>query len=208
MNSENSAKILDITDNKDYEPFLYRCFVLPSTKYRKRREYLEQVISKGFHKKILILRGEVVGQIEYGPIEVSGFPITGNKIIVMNCIWVLRKAKGHNYGKLLFNGMIENGNEINGIVTIALENHWSPWLKRRQLEKFNFISIDSIEVRHLMKHQETCFKIHLMWYPLRRNAEPPIWNKQKLLQGLDFCLAHPLYHPDKIKQKNIFKECK
>ena len=47
-----------------------------------------------------------------------------------------------------------------------------------------------------------------MWYPLRKNIEQPTWNKEKLLQGVDFCLAHPLYHPDKIKQKNIFKECK
>jgi hypothetical protein len=44
----------------------------------------------------------------------------------MNCIWVLRKAKGHNLGKRLLQDMIKNEKDAAGFATIALEDHWSP----------------------------------------------------------------------------------
>jgi hypothetical protein len=60
---------------------------------------LEKSIPNGFHKKLLIHKKEVVGQIEYSPSEVSYYPIKGENLIVMNCIWVLRKGKGHDFGR-------------------------------------------------------------------------------------------------------------
>ncbi|MFB0566966.1 MAG: hypothetical protein ACETVM_00055, partial [Candidatus Bathyarchaeia archaeon] len=83
----------------------------------------------------------------------SGYPIIGDNIIVMNCIWVLRKAKGHNFGKQLLTDMIQNEKNTCGFATLALENHWSPWLKKEQMEKLGFELIDSIEVMHRTKHK-------------------------------------------------------
>lgn len=86
-NSE--VEIIDITEKCEYEVYLYKCLSpLPFRKYRKRHEYLEAAIPKGFHKKLLIFNGEVVGQIEYAPAEASGYPIMGDDVVVMNCIWV------------------------------------------------------------------------------------------------------------------------
>jgi len=85
----------------------------------------------------------VVGQIEYAPAEASGYPIFGWNIVVMNCIWVLRRARGHDFGKLLLNSMIEKEKDASGFATLALENHWSPWLKKEYMEKLSFTSIDS-----------------------------------------------------------------
>jgi len=205
MKPNSTSIIVDVTRNREYERYLYRCLVgIPFRRYRKRQGYLETAIPKGFHKKLLILNKEIVGQIEYAPAEASGYPIEGEKIIVMNCIWVLRKAKGHNFGKQLFNSMIENEKNATGFTTIALENHWSPWMKKEQMEKLGFKSLDSVEVRHKTKHTDQCFKMHLMWLPKTKNANPPMWNKSKLLEGVDFCLAHPLYHPEKPQLKEIF----
>jgi len=190
------AKILDITRNTEYEKYLYRCLPpLPFVRYGKRREYLEKAIPKGFHKKLLIFDEKVVGQIEYAPAEASGYPITGENVIVMNCIWVLRKAKGHNFGKSLLEDMIKSEGDVAGFATIALENHWSPWFKKLQMEKLGFKSVELIEVVHKTKHKGQVFNIYLMWMPTREKAKPPTWNQQKLLEGLTFCLAHPLYHP-------------
>lgn len=198
--------IVGVTRNNEYKRLLYSCLVpLPFRRYRKRQEYLEAAIPKGFHKKLVTLNQEIVGQIEYAPAEVSGYPIKGDNVIVMNCIWVLRRAQGHHLGKQLFSDMMESEKNAMGFATIALENHWSPWLKIEQMEKLGFESIDSLKVVHKTKHTGQCFKMHLMWLPATENTQPPTWNREKLLEGVDFCLAHPLYHPEKPKLKEILE---
>jgi predicted nucleic acid-binding protein len=158
-------------------------------------EYLKKAIPKGFHKKLLVCNGEAVGQIEYAPAEVSYYPIMGNDIVVMNCIWVLRKAKGHNFGKQLLKNMVNSERNAAGFATIALENHWSPWFKKWQMEKLGFKPLDLVKVTHKRKHKEQAFNIHLMWMPTTKNAKLPTWDRRKLMEGVAFCIAHPLYRP-------------
>ena len=125
--SKPKTKILDITQNKEYEARLYRCLApMPFRKYRRRVRYLENSVPSGFHKKILLLDDDIVGQIEYAPAEVSGYPIIGNRVIAMNCVWVLRRAKGHSLGELLLTDLVNSETNANGVSTIALENHPSP----------------------------------------------------------------------------------
>jgi len=190
------TKIVDITGNKTYEKYLYRCLApMPFRRYENRQKYLEKAIPKGFCKKLLVFNGEVVGQIEYTPAEVSGYPIRGKNIVVMNCVWVLRKAKGHNFGRVLLEDMIKSERGASGFATIALENHWSPWFRKWQVEKLGFKPLDEIRVTHRTKRKGQIFTIYLMWMPVQERAELPEWNKQKILEGETFCLAHPLYHP-------------
>jgi hypothetical protein len=199
-------KIIDITQNADYEKYLYKCLApMPFRRYSNRREYLQKAVPKGFHKKLLILNGEVVGQIEYAPAEVSGYPITGDGVIVMNCVWVLKKARSHEFGKMLVEDMVKSEKEAAGFATISLESHWSPWFKKSQIEKLGFKPIESIRVSHKTKRKEQVFNIHLMWMPRTDVAKPPAWSRQKLLEGEDFCLAHPLYRPRGCKE-NILEE--
>jgi len=196
MKPVSQIKIIDITKIDEYEKYLYKCFApMPFRRYNNRQEYLERALPKGFQKKLLIFNGEVVGQIEYAPADISGYPIVGDSIIVMNCVWVLRKARGHNFGKLLVEDMVKNEEYAAGFATIALENHWSPWFMKWQMEKLGFRSIDSIKVSHKTKRKEQVFSIHLMWMPVKEKAKPPTWDKQKLLEGETFCIAHPLYRP-------------
>lgn len=201
----SQIKIIDITKIGEHEKKLYRCLGgPPSKRYKKRIEYLEKAIPKGFHKKLLIFKGGIVGQIEYAPAEVSYYPIMGDNVIVMNCIWVLRKAKGHNLGKRLLQDMIKNEKDAAGFATIALEDHWSPWFMKGQMEKLGFRPLDSIKVAHKAKHKGQVFSIYFMWMPAIENAKPSRWSKQKFLEGITFCTAHPLYHPQTWKG-NIFE---
>lgn len=200
------AQIRDITRDGKYEKYLYRCLApMPYRKYSRRQEYLEKAIPKGFHKKLLILDGNIVGQIEYAPAGASGYPISGDNVIVMNCLWVLRKAKGHALGKKLFKDMTESEGGADGFATIALENHWSPWFVKWQMEKLGFKAIDSTEVAHKTKHKEQIFSIYLMWMPITKNAKLPSWDKEKLLEGETFCLAHPLYRSQTCEE-NVFEQ--
>ncbi|MDH5461557.1 MAG: hypothetical protein OEX09_04975 [Candidatus Bathyarchaeota archaeon] len=198
------AKIIDVTEGGKYDQFLHRCLVGPPTKrYRKRIEYLKKAIPKGFRKKLLVSNRDVVGQIEYAPAEASYYPIKGDDITVMNCIWVPRRAKGHDFGKLLLEDMIDSEKDAAGFVTIALENHWSPWFRKRQMEKLGFKPIDSIKVAHKTKYKGHAFSIHLMWMPTTENANSPTWDEQKLLEGITACIAQPLFHPQTYEPRQI-----
>lgn len=199
------AQIIDITQNDKYEKYLYKCLApMPFRRYSRRQEYLEKAIPKGFHKKILIFNGEVVGQVEYAPAEVSGYPIIGDNVIVMNCIWVLRKAKGHNFGKWLIEDMVKSERDAACFATIALENHWSPWFMKWQMEKLGFRPLDKIELSHKTKRKEQIFSVYLMWMPVKKEAKKPKLDKQKILEGETFCTAHPLYRPQTWKE-NMFE---
>jgi len=205
MKPNINVKIVDITREGEYEKYLYRCLApMAFRKYWKRQKYLEEAVPKGFRKKLILLNGQPVGQIEYAPANVSYYPIQGDNLIVMNCIWVLRRAKGHNLGKQLIADMMQSEKDASGFATIGLEDHWSGWLKKEQMEKLGFKSIDSVTTAHKTKHVEQLFKMHLMWLPAAKNAKRPTWGKKKLLEGVYFCTAHPLYHPEKLKLKEIF----
>lgn len=203
-------KIIDITKKKEYEKHLYKCLApIPYRKYRRRHGYLQNAIPEGFHKKIIEWNDVIVGQIEHSPAEVSGLPISGNGVFVMNCIWILRKAKGHNLGKILLNDVILSLKKENakGMATIGLENHPSPWLKIEQMKKLGFDVIKSIDLRikHKKKYRGLTFKVYLMWLPIKKDANMPDWDIKMLQKGVTFCLAHPLYHPKGIKSEEIFK---
>jgi len=201
------ARIVDITKNNEYEKYLHRCLVgLPSKRYKKRIAYLKEAISRDFHKKILIFEKQVVGTIEYSPSKVSYYPIIGKNVIVMNCIWVLRKARGHDFGTILVNDMLNSESGASCFATISLTGHWSPWFRKSQIEKLGFKPLESIVVTHKTKHKDEPFSIHLVWMPTAKDARPPSWDRQKLLEGITACIAHPLYHPQTYKPKQIFKE--
>jgi hypothetical protein len=203
----SQADIVDITASKEYERYLNTCFVGPVSKSCKRRiEYLKRAVAGGFRKKLLLLDGQIAGQIEYSPAEVSYYPIMGDKVVVLNCIWVLRKAKGHNFGKQLLEDMMKSERDASGFATIALKNHWSPWFKKEQMEKLGFRPMDSISVSHRTKYKGRVFRVYLMWMPRAADAKPPTWNKQKLLEGITCCTAHPLYHPKTYEAKQILRK--
>jgi hypothetical protein len=198
--------IVDVTESKGHERFLYKCLApMPFRKYQRRRNYLESAIPHGFHKKVLFWKDKAAGVIEYAPAEAAGYPIRGKNIVVMNCIWVLRRAKGHRFGTLLMQKMIEGEKDAAGFATIGLEDHWSPWFKVDQLQKLGFRSVDSFRVAHKTKHKSEPFKVHLMWLPMKEGASVPTWDKQKLLEGVYWCMAHPLYHPQTFKSRKILE---
>ncbi|NHJ33588.1 MAG: hypothetical protein FK732_12075 [Asgard group archaeon] len=206
MTPEDSIRIIDITENESYSIYLQRCFVGPCRKYRRREAYFIQAIPKGFKKKLLFFNNDRVGTIEHAPPEASYYPIQGKDILVLNCIWILRRAKGHGLGKILFDDMLRNNPKIAGVATIAIEGHWSDWFLKKHFEKYGFSSIDSIKVANKRKHQDVPFSIHLMWLSLRENSPQPTWNKKKLLEGITYCLFHPLYNPISYEEKYLLKK--
>ena len=220
MEVKPEIDIADVTDNNNFERFLYRCIfhsrfdTLTNAPYRKhedRRKYLESAISKGFHMKIMFYKGDHIGMIEYVPAKASGLPIAGENIIVMNCIWVHKRAQGHNFGKILLREMLESEKQAVGFATVSLEDYWMIWMRKSEMQRLGFTSIDSIKVRHKRYHNEKCFQMHLMWLPTTENAKTPTWEDSELLKGVSFCPHHPIYREKygvkKLQLKEIYERC-
>ena len=66
---------------------------------------------------------------------------------------------------------------------------------RKAKWKRGFKPLDKINVKHKTKRRERVFSIWLMWMQTNENAKQPKWNREKPLEGVTFCLAHTLYHP-------------
>ena len=201
-------KIVEVINTPGFENYHYQCLTAFTAKrYKKRTQYLVEAVPKGLHKDMLFIDGDAIGMLEYAPVEASVYPILGRKLWVLNCLWVLRRAAGHKYGLTLMNRMKHVVEDAEGIATIALEGHYSPWFRLPHMEYLGFESIDSRRMRHKAKHHEVCFRIHLMWMPLCSEAELPEMDWEKLLNGVDFCIAHPLYRAESLGLKEPFEPC-
>lgn len=203
--ASHKIEIIDATDGPKYEQFLYWCIMHRRAKWIPVKErpgyenflryrYLKAATPKGFHFKVLFQNGDYVAMIEYAPAEFSGYPIKGEGVIVMNCIWVLKPFRGQGYARMLVQEMMNGEKEASGFATIGLESHWTVCLKKVEMEGLGFKSVRSIELEHKIRHQGQRFKVHLMWMPVKEGAAPPIWDETKLLEGYYVCDSHPLYH--------------
>lgn len=201
--AQSSVEIVNVTENSKYKRFLYWCIFHTEKgfprcavyeKYRHRREYLRSAIPKGFCKKVLFYKGDHVGMVEYAPADASGLPIKGKNVIVMNCIWVHRRAAGHHFGKRLIAHMKKDEKEAAGFATLGCEGFHRVYVRKVDMERLGFESVKSAKVKHKGIRNGRCFTIHLMWLPTTENAKPPTWDENKLLEGLFFCEHHPLYH--------------
>jgi GNAT superfamily N-acetyltransferase len=198
-----NIKIIDIVNKKEYETYMYKCLApISGRPYSPRKEYISTT-GKNLHKKLIFLNNKLVGQIEYCNLECSPYPIIGENIIILSCIWILKRGRGRGLGRALIKNMIESEKGMKGVATIALENHWSPWFRLEHIKYLGFKPIDTIKVKHIYKHPEKPFKIHLMWQKLEPNTTQPTWDKNKLLKGITYCMAHPLYSPKAYRDKNI-----
>jgi GNAT superfamily N-acetyltransferase len=202
------VEFVEVIGTHGYEEYHYTCLTAMTKRhYRKRAQYLEWALPRGLQKEVLFVDDDAVGMIEYSPAGASAYPISGTGVWVVNCIWVLRRAKGHRYGKALMNRMIDSLEDAGGLATIALEGHPSPWLRLWQIEYLGFRSINSRTMRHKVKRPETCFRTHLMWMPLAEDAAPPRMDWEEILKGVDFCIAHPLYRAERLKLEKVFEFC-
>ncbi len=55
----------------------------------EKRRWLEKYLPYGVGGKLAYLDERIVGMLEYSPIEYAPFPVAGNNLLHINCIWVL-----------------------------------------------------------------------------------------------------------------------
>jgi len=191
-------RVVDVTRSEEHEKHLYGCLAAftKGRRYRKRAEYLAEALDRGFRKHVLFVDGEDIGVIEYAPPEASPYPVDGEDIIVMSCIWVKSRMRGRGFGRMLLDTMLEDSRGAAGFASIALVDHPSPWLRLNHIERLGFTSIDSRRMKHKVKKPENCFEVHLVWMPVSVDAPEPEMDWREMLKGVDYCIGHPLYRAE------------
>ncbi len=112
------------------------------TKAKTKKKWLNERFNDGLIFKRLDDRGKVF--IEYMPIEKVWKPIIGTNYMVINCLWVSGKFKGHGYSTKLLNECITDAKSKNmdGIAVVTSAKV-KPFLTDKQFyQKHGFITVD------------------------------------------------------------------
>jgi len=145
---ESQYKIVDLNNANIDE---YGTFCLQSKKntkgYKEKLEWTKERLKEGLHLKLLLVnegakRGfRARGFIEYIPSEYAWRGIKADGYMVIHCIWVIGKNKGHGYGTKLLQECLDDARGMNGVVVTTSDKTWLP--KKDLFVKNGFEKVDS-----------------------------------------------------------------
>jgi len=72
----------------------------------EKRQWLEKRLSHGVGGKLAYSDGQLAGMVEYSPIEYAPFPVGGDSLLHINCIWVLPRFQRMTIGENLVRSCI------------------------------------------------------------------------------------------------------
>ncbi len=125
--------IVDVTDENVDE---YDVFCLKSKAreegYRNKVAWFKEQFKEGLRIELLrVYEGEKRGFrsrgfIEYVPGEHTWRGIEAKGWIVIHCMWVVGRNKGHGYGSALLKKCIEDAKGMKGVAVVTSEKNWLP----------------------------------------------------------------------------------
>lgn len=147
--NEQSYKIVDVNEANIDEHGL---FCLRSKKssegYRKKVEWAKERLKEGLRVKLLLInegprRGfRPRGFIEYIPGEYAWRGIDAKGYMVIHCIWVVGRNKGHGYGSKLLEQCLNDAKGMYGVAVVTSGGTWLPGAKL--FIKHGFEKVDSM----------------------------------------------------------------
>lgn len=145
--------------------------------YKKKVEWIRRRFDEGLCIKLVSVdegakRGfRIRGFIEYIPGEYSWRGISADGYMVIHCIWVVGRAKGHGFGSKLLEQCLNDARSMNGVAVVTGRT----WLPRPELfVKGGFVKVDSLAP-----------DVELYAKRLKENAPMPHFNEgseRKLLE--------------------------
>jgi ribosomal protein S18 acetylase RimI-like enzyme len=146
---KSQYKIVDLNNANSDD---YGTFCLQSKKnttgYKEKLEWTKQRFKEGLRMKLLLInegakRGfRARGFIEYIPSEYAWRGIKADGYMVIHCIWVVGKSKGHGYGTRLLRECLDDARGMNGVVAMTSDKTWLP--KKDLFIKNGFEKVDSM----------------------------------------------------------------
>jgi uncharacterized protein YciI len=187
--SGENFTVIDAAEHPRHGELMSRCFAPNhiSGSDPNRRDYLRLTENRGLRKLLLLHGEELAGQIEFAPPEVSGLPIEGDRLAVINCLWIKDAYTGLEGGRRLL-AACANRSSGTALATIGY-NPTLPWLPKSFFERQGFVQLDEMETGRFFG--DTPIVAYLLWRPLFENLEPPTWDRKKLAEGISFCPGYP-----------------
>jgi GNAT superfamily N-acetyltransferase len=167
---------MDIIDlNEKYKQTYLVCLENWSDEMKEagdhKSNWYDEMKNKGLGVKLAIEMDQVVGMIQYLPIEYSF--IEGENLYFIMCIWVHGYKEGvGNYqkrgiGKALLKVAEEEAKSKGGKGMVAWGFSLPFWMKAKWFKKNGYTKVDKQGMQILL------------WKPFTENAIPPKWIKQK-----------------------------
>ncbi len=182
-------EVIDASDEAHGET-LRRCFapkqIAPDDPTRS--DFLRRTCHRGLQKLLLRYEGDTIGQIELAPPGVAALPLAGDGAIIVHCLWVVDAYAGLDAGRQLLAAAATRNPEARSLVTVAYNSELA-WLPRSFFLRNGFVTIDQVDTGRFFG--DTQITAYLMWRPLRDGAPRPSWNRNRLLEGVEFCPAYP-----------------
>lgn len=100
--------------------------------YRNKVRWVKERFRDGLRLKLLLVdegpkRGFTSrGFIEYIPGEHTWRAIDAKGYMVIHCIWVIGRNKGHGYGTKLLNECLNDAKGMNGVAVVTSDSTWLP----------------------------------------------------------------------------------
>lgn len=138
--------IIDVTKNNVAETgFFCKMSQKKSEGYKRKQNWLNKRFDEGLQIKMLDLKQNGRGFIEYIPGEYAWRAVNAEGYMFIHCLWVVGQSKGKGYAKLLLDECINDAKKqkMNGVVMLASEGNWL--ISKKIFEQTGFKTIDTIE---------------------------------------------------------------
>jgi GNAT superfamily N-acetyltransferase len=115
--------------------------------YRNKVKWVKERFKEGLRMRLLLVnegpkRGLTSrGFIEYVPGEFAWRGIDAKGYMVIHCIWVVGRNRGHGYGRELLEQCESDARGMNGVAVVTSDSHWLP--KKELFLRHGFEKIDT-----------------------------------------------------------------
>jgi len=190
--TEQAYSIIDATDDPEHAETLVRCFARKQIAANDvtRVNFLRGARKRGWRKLLLRHEEELIGQVEFSPAAAAGLPVSGDTRVI-HCLWMRDAYTGLEGGRQLLAACATAAPQPAALTTIAF-NPELAWLPSSFFERQGFTPIDKLPTGRFVGNTEVT--AYLMWRPLRSDATPPEWDRDRVRAGIDFCPAYPWIH--------------
>lgn len=128
--TELKYEIIDVTDeNVDEYGLFCQKSKYKEEGYKNKVKWFKEQFKKGLRTKLLGFHNHknrfvLVGFIEYSPGEYAWRGIDAKGWMVIHCIWIIGRHKGHGLGSRLLEECIHDAKGMNGVAVMTSRTHW------------------------------------------------------------------------------------
>lgn len=94
--------------------------------YRAKQEWMQARLREGMRYLLLQVNGYNAGMVEYIPGEHAWRGLQAEGYLVIHCLWVIGRNRGHGYGRQLLDACLEDARGTHGVAVMVSKSHWLP----------------------------------------------------------------------------------